>query len=69
MVVGTWVGKDVGRPPFTMIASSVFGGTWSACPDPVTFSDVEGVNMYKDANAFYKNSSEWQLTPTVNSRG
>jgi hypothetical protein len=45
-----------------------FGGTWASCPDPVTFTDVEGVNMYKDANAFYKNSSEWQLTPTVNSR-
>ena len=45
-----------------------FGGTWSTCPDPVTFSDVEGVNMYKDDNAFYKKYSEWQLTPTVNSR-
>jgi hypothetical protein len=45
-----------------------FGGTWSSCPDPVTFTDVEGVNMYKDENAFYKNYSEWQLTPTVNSR-
>jgi hypothetical protein len=45
-----------------------FGGTWSSCPDPVTFSDVEGVNMYKDANAFYKQYSKWQLTPTVNSR-
>ena len=45
-----------------------FGGTWSYCPDPVTFSDVEGVNMYKDANAFYKQYSAWQLTPTVNSR-
>ena len=45
-----------------------FGGTWSSCPDPVTFSDVEGVNMYKDANAFYKQYSDWQLTPTVNSR-
>ena len=45
-----------------------FGGTWSTCPDPVTFTDVEGVNMYKDNNAFYKNYSEWQLTPTVNSR-
>ena len=45
-----------------------FGGTWSSCPDPVTFTDVEGVNMYKDANAFYKNYSAWQLTPTVNSR-
>ena len=45
-----------------------FGGTWSSCPDPVTFTDVEGVNMYKDANAFYKQYSDWQLTPTVNSR-
>ncbi|MEA3247562.1 MAG: hypothetical protein U9Q74_15520 [Gemmatimonadota bacterium] len=45
-----------------------FGGTWSTCPDPVTFTDVEGVNMYKDDNAFYKQYSEWQLTPTVNSR-
>jgi hypothetical protein len=45
-----------------------FGGTWSSCPDPVTFTDVEGVNMYKDDNAFYKKYSEWQLTPTVNSR-
>jgi len=45
-----------------------FGGTWASCPDPVTFSDVEGVNMYKDVNAFYKNYSQWQLTPTVNSR-
>lgn len=45
-----------------------FGGTWSYCPDPVTFTDVEGVNMYKDANAFYKQYSAWQLNPTVNSR-
>ena len=45
-----------------------FGGTWSYCPDPVTFTDVEGVNMYKDDNAFFKKYSEWQLTPTVNSR-
>jgi len=45
-----------------------FGGTWSYCPDPVTFTDVEGVDMYKDVNAFYKQYSDWQLTPTVNSR-
>jgi hypothetical protein len=45
-----------------------FGGTWSSCPDPATFTDVEGVNMYKDVNAFYKQYSDWQLTPTVNSR-
>jgi hypothetical protein len=45
-----------------------FGGTWAYCPDPVTFTDVEGVNMYKDDNAFFKKYSEWQLTPTINSR-
>jgi hypothetical protein len=45
-----------------------FGGTWAACPDPVTFSDVEGVNIYDDANAFYKVIGDFQRTPTVNSR-
>ncbi len=44
-----------------------FGGTWSSCPDPVTFTDVEGVNVYKDTNAFYK-QFEWRRVPTVNSR-
>jgi hypothetical protein len=43
-----------------------FGGTWSACPDPVTFSNVEGVNFYKDENAFYK-QHEWYRVPTPNS--
>jgi hypothetical protein len=45
-----------------------FGGTWAYCPDPVTFSDVEGIDIYKDANAFYKQVTEWHRTPTVNSR-
>jgi putative esterase len=45
-----------------------FGGTWAYCPDPVTFSDVEGVNLYKDENAFYKQVNEWHRTPTINSR-
>ena len=45
-----------------------FGGTWAACPDPVTFTDVEGVNVYKDDNAFYKSIGDFQRTPTVNSR-
>ena len=44
-----------------------FGGTWSSCPDSVTFTDVEGINVYKDANAFYK-QFEWRRVPTVNSR-
>jgi hypothetical protein len=45
-----------------------FGGTWAYCPDPVTFTDVEGVNVYKDKNAFYKEIGDWQRTPTINSR-
>ena len=45
-----------------------FGATWAYCPDPVTFTDVEGVNMYKDENAFYKVIGDWHRTPTVNSR-
>jgi hypothetical protein len=44
-----------------------FGGTWAYCPDPLTFSDVEGVNVYKDVNAFYK-QYDWRREPTVNSR-
>lgn len=45
----------------------VFGGTWSYCPDPLTFTDVEGINVYKDTNAFYKERG-WLRVPTVNSR-
>jgi len=45
-----------------------FGGTWSYCPDPVTFTDVEGINIYADDNAFYKTVTEWHRTPTINSR-
>ena len=46
-----------------------FGGTWSSCPDSVTFSDVEGINIYKDTNAFYKtNANGWLKVPTINSR-
>lgn len=45
-----------------------FGGTWAYCSDPVTFTDVEGINMYEDENAFYKQVGDWHRTPTVNSR-
>jgi hypothetical protein len=31
-----------------------FGGTWSYCPDPVDFHDVEQVNLYEDTNAYYR---------------
>jgi len=44
-----------------------FGGTWTACPDPVTFSGYEGVDIYKDDNAFYK-QHEWYRVPTPNMR-
>jgi len=44
-----------------------FGGTWAYCPDSVDFSDVEGINVYEDKNAFYK-QYEWRRDPTVNSR-
>jgi hypothetical protein len=44
-----------------------FGGTWAYCPDSVTFTDVEGINVYEDANAFYK-QYEWRREPTINSR-
>ncbi len=44
-----------------------FGGTWSYCPDPLTFTDVEGVDVYKDVNAFYK-QYDWRREPTINSR-
>ena len=44
-----------------------FGGTWAYCPDSVDFSDVEGINIYKDTNAFYK-VIDWRREPTINSR-
>jgi hypothetical protein len=44
-----------------------FGGSWVYCPDPVDFSDVEGINIYRDTSAFYKQYG-WRRVPTVNSR-
>jgi putative esterase len=44
-----------------------FGGAWAYCPDSVTFTDVEGVNIYEDDNAFYK-MYDWRKVPTANSR-
>jgi hypothetical protein len=44
-----------------------FGGAWSYCPDSITFTDVEGVNIYEDENAFYKIYG-WRKVPTINSR-
>ncbi len=44
-----------------------FGGTWAYCPDPVDFSEYEGVDLYSDVNAFYK-QYEWRQVPTPNIR-
>lgn len=44
-----------------------FGGTFSYAPDPVTFTNVEGINIYEDVNAFYK-QHEWRRVPTSNTR-
>jgi len=44
-----------------------FGGTWSYCPDPVTFTNVEGYNIYEDDNA-YTRTTGWITVPIPNSR-
>ncbi len=44
-----------------------FGGTWSYCPDPVTFTNVEGYNLYQDDNA-YERTRGWITVPIPNSR-
>lgn len=45
-----------------------FGGAWAYCPDSVTFTDVEGINVYQDENAFFKTHNGWRPVPTINSR-
>jgi hypothetical protein len=45
----------------------LYGGVWSYCPDSVTFSDVEGINVYKDDNAFYR-KIDWRTVPIINTR-
>jgi len=44
-----------------------YGGVWSYCPDSVTFTDVEGINIYKDDNAFYR-KIDWRTVPIINTR-
>jgi len=44
-----------------------YGGTWSLYPDPLDFHNVEGINIYEDKNAFYK-EFEWYKAPTINTR-
>jgi hypothetical protein len=44
-----------------------YGGVWSYCPDSVTFTDVEGINIYKDDNAFVR-TVDWRTVPIINTR-
>ena len=44
-----------------------FGGCFAYCPDPVDFRDVEGINIYQDKNAYYK-EYEWRQEPTISVR-
>jgi putative esterase len=44
-----------------------YGGVWSYCPDSVAFSDVEGINVYKDENAFFR-KIDWRTVPIINTR-
>jgi hypothetical protein len=44
-----------------------YGGCWAFSPDPLDFNNVEGINIYKDQNAFYK-QHEWYRVPTPNTR-
>jgi len=44
-----------------------YGGVWSYCPDSVTFTDVEGINIYTDDNAFYR-KIDWRTVPIINTR-
>ena len=44
-----------------------YGGVWSYCPDSVTFTDLEGINVYKDDNAFYRRI-DWRTVPIINTR-
>ena len=44
-----------------------FGGTWSLCPDPLDFKYFQCIDIYKDKNAFFKESG-WIRVPTASDR-
>lgn len=44
-----------------------FGGTWSLCPDPLDFRYFQCIDIYKDKNAFFKESG-WIRVPTASNR-
>ena len=44
-----------------------FGGTWSLCPDPLDFRYFQCIDIYKDKNAFFKETG-WIRVPTASNR-
>lgn len=46
----------------------VFDGCWSSSPDPVDFTDYQGVNLYKGENLFYTPDGEQRSVATVAGR-
>jgi hypothetical protein len=44
-----------------------FGGVFSLCPDPVDFHAFQTVNIYEDANAYYKERG-WLRVPSASDR-
>lgn len=44
-----------------------YGGTWSFAPDPLDFRNVEGINIYEDENAFYRDMGLYEV-PIINTR-
>lgn len=44
-----------------------YGGAWAFAPDPLDFRNVEGIDIYADSNAFYK-EYEWYTVPIINTR-
>ena len=45
----------------------IYGGAWIFAPDPLDFRNVEGINVYDDENAYYK-QHQWRTVPTPNTR-
>ncbi len=44
-----------------------YGGTWSFAPDPLDFRNVEGIDIYEDENAFFRDKGLYK-TPIINTR-
>lgn len=44
-----------------------YGGTWTFAPDPLDFRNVEGINIYEDENAFFRDMGAYEV-PIINTR-